>query len=326
MERVLILTIRAKGGGAEKIIEQLVSAHPEKFDWVNMESLLHHSFFLRYLKFVMLVYFQIKLSDKIVIGTEGILGLVILPFKIMYRSKKKFFLWNHCYFDEYKKFLSFKDRFLYRASYAFYPRRINASPACQNGVFIPNPFEFKTNVLKNAFITKGDITLLSVSSLAKLKRVNFTIDLLVRLPDSFKLKIYGDGIERELLESKVKKNNIDNRVSFLGFVNSPFSLDRYEARILIINSKTEALPTIILEAIENGVPIIVNAYAGSDYWRDFNSVFVFDNITSENIIEVSEFFYKMNEEEYIHLFYTDINKLKIQHSYEKFTERFSSIE
>ncbi|MGY5745989.1 glycosyltransferase [Vibrio antiquarius] len=326
MERVLILTIRAKGGGAEKIIEQLVSSRHEKFDWVNMESLLHYSFFLRYLKFIMLVYSKIKLADKVVIGTEGILGLVVLPFKIIYTNKKKFFLWNHCYFEEYKNFLSFKNRLLYQASYSSYSRRINASPACQKGLFIPNPFEFKKSVSKKAFITGKNITLLSISSLAKLKRVDITLDLLAKLPNNFKLNIYGDGVEREFLESKVKKNNIQDRVGFFGFVNSPFSIDRSEARILVINSKTEALPTIILEAIDNGVPVIVNAYAGSDYWKGFNSVFVLDTITIEKVIEVSEFFNKMNEEDYSNLFYSDISKLEVQHSYEKFIERFSSIQ
>lgn len=326
MERVLILTIRAKGGGAEKIIEELVSSHHEKFDWVNMESLLHYSFFLRYLKFTMLAYSRIKLADKVVIGTEGILGLVVLPFKIIYSSKKKFFLWNHCYFEEYKNFLSFKDKLLYLASYASYPRRINASPACQKGLFIPNPFEFKKNVPKKAITTEKSVTLLSISSLAKLKRVDVTLDLLNKLPNNFKLNIYGDGIEREFLENKVKKTNIQNRVTFFGFVNSPFSIDRDKARILVINSKTEALPTIILEAIDNGIPVIVNAYAGSDYWRDFNSVFILDTITSEKVIEVSEFFNKMNEEDYSNLFYSDISKLEEQHSYEKFIERFSSIQ
>ncbi|MGI2259750.1 glycosyltransferase [Shewanella sp. GXUN23E] len=320
MERVLILTIRAKGGGAEKIIEQLVSSCHETFDWVNMESLLHYSIFLRYVKFIILVYSKIKFADKVIIGTEGILGLVILPFKIIYR-KKKFILWNHCYFEEYKKFLSFKNRLLYKASYTSYPRRINSSPVSQKGVFIPNPFEFKKNVSKNAFITGKSITLLSISSLAKLKRVDFTLDLLAKLPNNFKLNIYGDGIEKEFLEYKVKNINIENRVTFFGFVKSPFSIERDEARILVINSKTEALPTIILEAIDNGVPVIVNTYAGSDYWRDFKSVFVVDTITSEKVVELSQLFNKMNEEDYCNLFYADINKLEVQHSYEKFIER-----
>ena len=41
MDRILIVTIRAKGGGAEKIIEKLVSLDKEKFIWVNMEEFLN---------------------------------------------------------------------------------------------------------------------------------------------------------------------------------------------------------------------------------------------------------------------------------------------
>lgn len=316
MGRVLILTIRGKGGGAEKIIDNLVKSRTYDFEWLNMESSLSHPFLYRYINFLWAVYKKIGGVDKVIIGTEGVLGLIIFPFKLL--SNKKFILWEHCYFNDYKKFLSKKNRFFYKISYLLYPLKINASPASKDGIFIPNPYLFTMNPISNKFIGCKSVILLSISSLAKLKRVDLTIELVSSLSSCFKLKIYGDGIEKNYLKRLVVQKNIQERTCFLGFKDYPFDIDKAAARILIINSETEALPTIILEAIENNVPVIVSEYTGVEYWQGLNTVFILAKITPANIVGITEYFKCLSEIKYAELFNRDMTKLKKRHDYKKF--------
>ena len=323
MERILILTIRSKGGGAEKIIEKLVNSRKDKFIWVNMELFLDFSFFIRYLKFFLLIYKNITKVDKVIIGTEGILGLVVFPFKCLF--KKKFILWNHCYFDDYKRFLSKRNKILYSISYSMYPLKINASPASRTGVFIPNPYIFNNVSLSNNFTTNSNICLLSVSSLAKLKSVDLSIKLLSKLPLNYTLNIYGDGVERENLINLVDEFNLQRRVRFLGFTKTPFSDDIDVSRLLIINSQTEALPTIILEAIEHSIPVVVKRYKGAEYWDKFNTVFIFDEITSEETLNIIDYLKSISNSEYRDLFSRDLQCLKDRHDYFKFVNSLETI-
>ncbi|MCU8021996.1 MULTISPECIES: glycosyltransferase [unclassified Shewanella] len=316
MGRILIVTIRSKGGGAEKIIEKIINSGVGDFKWINMESFLSLPFFYKYAKFIFLIYQNISHFDKVLIGTEGVLGLLVFPFKFFYR--KKFILWNHCYFNDYKFFLNKKNQVLYRICYAIYPFRINASPASEIGTFVPNPYFFRDFCAFNHFLNNSEITLLSVSSLAKLKRVDLTIKLLQNLPANINLNIYGVGIERQNLECLANNEKTQNRIKFLGYHNNPFEIEANIPHILIVNSQTEALPTIILEAVEHFIPVIVSAYTGAEYWFGVKSVFVLEEITSEKTMEIIDYFKKMNDAEYYDLFSSDIEKLKEQHNYVKF--------
>jgi len=316
MERILIITIRSKGGGAEKIIDKLVNSKKNKFKWINAEEFKNNSFLLKYIKFIYLIYKNISFFNKIIIGTEGKIGLIVLPFKVFY--KRKYILWNHCYFEDYKYFLSNSNRYMYSIVYRFYSLRINASPADKKGIFVANPFIFSNSKLTNNFLDTSNITLLSISSLAKLKNINSTIKSLINLPNNFSLNIYGEGNEKNKLLELSKELNVENRIQFLGFQENPFLLEKENANVLIINSKTEALPTIILESIENGIPVIVSYYVGVEYWNDLKSVLVVEKITSEIITNTVNKFTISNNIEYCNMFENDISLLSNKHSYNNF--------
>lgn len=323
MGKILIVTIRSKGGGAEKIVENLIKSRPSEFVWVNMECILERPFVIRYFIFFLLILKNIKDVKKVIIGTEGVIGLVIYPFKIF--TKKKFILWNHCYFQDYKFFLNSKNKIIYSLVYKLYSLRMNASPASVGGLFIPNPYEFTFIEKRNNFTDNQNVTLLSISSLAKLKGVDSSVRLLSTLPSNINLSIYGEGNEKNNLEELSRITNVQNRVNFFGFVTNPFMSSINKASILILNSKTEALPTIILEAIENRIPIIVKYYKGAEYWSGFNTVFVFDNITSENVMDTISYFNKLGNDQYNEIFVSDLKKLEVKHSYDNFIKNVESI-
>lgn len=324
MEKVLIVTIRGKGGGAEKIIEGLVKSDSDKFKWINMESFLSAPYFYKYARFILEIFKNIKYYDRVIVGSEGLLGLIVFPFKLF--SKKKFILWNHCYYDEYKYYLSKKRRLLFSLSYSMYSLKINASPVSSKGVFIPNPYQFRPIFNKNnKFLNDSSVTLLSVSSLAKLKCIDLTINLLSELPREFVLDVFGEGAEEESLKALAANVGVKERTRFLGYKNDPFCFDESKARILIINSYTEALPTIILESVEHYIPVIVRAYSGSEYWEGINTVFVVNSITSKTVFETLSYFKSLSGSNYADLFNADINYLKRKHSYDNFAKRLGEI-
>jgi glycosyltransferase involved in cell wall biosynthesis len=70
-----------------------------------------------------------------------------------------------------------------------------------------------------------------------------------------KLYIAGDGPERENLEEKVRSENLIDSVVFLGYVDDVTSLIE-NADALIIPSRSEGLPIVLLEAMRARTPVI----------------------------------------------------------------------
>lgn len=77
----------------------------------------------------------------------------------------------------------------------------------------------------------------------------------VRQTRPARLLILGEGPERPVLEALVKSLNLENDVSLFGFVENPYA---YMARasLFILSSRWEGLPTVLIEALYCGVPVI----------------------------------------------------------------------
>ncbi|MGL5356431.1 MAG: glycosyltransferase [Cetobacterium sp.] len=69
------------------------------------------------------------------------------------------------------------------------------------------------------------------------------------------LYVLGDGRHRDELEKLCQKLKIENRVVFLGFKNNPYSWMK-KAEIFVHSSKFEGLPTVLIEALILGTPIV----------------------------------------------------------------------
>lgn len=72
------------------------------------------------------------------------------------------------------------------------------------------------------------------------------------LPD---LVIAGDGPERAALTAQARRLGIAGRVHFTGFLSNPYPLIRH-ARLLILSSFHEGLPTVLIEALALGTPTL----------------------------------------------------------------------
>ncbi|WP_458047769.1 glycosyltransferase [Providencia stuartii] len=105
---------------------------------------------------------------------------------------------------------------------------------------------------------ENDIILCSVGRLERVKNHEFTINLLSNLPSYYKLVLAGEGSLRTELENLVLKENLQDRVIFLGGINSVISFLENNVDILLFPSFHEGFGVVAIESQLAGVPIIAS--------------------------------------------------------------------
>jgi glycosyltransferase involved in cell wall biosynthesis len=137
--------------------------------------------------------------------------------------------------------------------------------------------------------SKSGFTFLFAGRLAPAKRPELFIRMAERLCDTMpdrnlRFLILGDGVLRSELEAKAATTRLPStRLSFLGEradVNEVFE----EADALVLTSKFEGTPNVILEAMSHGMPVIATRVGGiGDVLTDKRGILVdpsdFDGLT-----------------------------------------------
>jgi glycosyltransferase involved in cell wall biosynthesis len=81
----------------------------------------------------------------------------------------------------------------------------------------------------------------------------------------FSLEIVGDGPLRRKMESFVKNQNLQNWVSFSGWVSREELREKYRsAHLLMITSRDEGQSLAMMEAISSGVYLFTTPVSGSE--------------------------------------------------------------
>ncbi len=78
---------------------------------------------------------------------------------------------------------------------------------------------------------------------------------LVRKKRSARLLILGEGDERQALESMIQKLGFAEDVSLPGFVDNPYAY-MSRASVYVLSSRWEGLPTVLVEALYCGAPLV----------------------------------------------------------------------
>lgn len=99
---------------------------------------------------------------------------------------------------------------------------------------------------------------LGVGRLVETKGFNLLLDAYAAaasqasVPD---LVIAGDGPQREALARQAQALGIEERVRFTGHLRNPYALIR-SAQLLVLSSLHEGLPTVLIEALALGTPVL----------------------------------------------------------------------
>jgi glycosyltransferase involved in cell wall biosynthesis len=78
---------------------------------------------------------------------------------------------------------------------------------------------------------------------------------LLRARRSAKLIILGEGPERAQLEGRVLELGIEGDVDLPGFLQNPYAIMRHAA-LFVMSSRYEGLPTVLIEAMACGCPVV----------------------------------------------------------------------
>ncbi|WP_086981672.1 glycosyltransferase [Vibrio aphrogenes] len=144
---------------------------------------------------------------------------------------------------------------------------------CGENVFssihtVYNPFDFaciQAKSMKPIPDCYVDNYIIFVGRIEKQKRLDRLVKAFSLIDDSqLKLIILGEGDLKPELENQVYQLGLQERVIFHDFVGNPYPWIR-KARLLALTSDYEGLPTVLIESLSVGTPVVsVNCPSGPD--------------------------------------------------------------
>ena len=118
--------------------------------------------------------------------------------------------------------------------------------------------------IRRTYSTPAVATFITVGRLAEVKNHAMMLRafaITVRAQPGARLRIIGDGPERQRLETQARELGIGERVEFLGFRSDVPRL-LAEADVLLMSSRYEGVSIAILEAMCAGLPVIATRVGG----------------------------------------------------------------
>ena len=105
------------------------------------------------------------------------------------------------------------------------------------------------------------VRLLNIGRMSRAKNQSMLLQAAANIKLPFALDIVGDGHLRPGLENQRKALNLDNKVNFVGAVESVSEFFS-SAGIFVLSSDYEGLPLSVLEAMSAGLPVVATRVGG----------------------------------------------------------------
>ena len=107
----------------------------------------------------------------------------------------------------------------------------------------------------------ASLSVLTITRLVAGKGVDVAIEAMTHLPPQVRLKVAGEGREKERLLRIVERSQLGHRVSFLGWVSAEEKAKLWaEADIFCLPSVNDSFGMGYLEAMAHGVPVVAVAW------------------------------------------------------------------
>lgn len=115
----------------------------------------------------------------------------------------------------------------------------------------------KTSLEHPWFRTGEPPVVLGVGRLTSQKAFNVLIEAFARVIKSqpARLLILGEGEERPMLEAQIRQLGLEQDIDLPGFVSNPYPY-MANAALFVLSSRWEGLPTVLVEAMSLGTPVI----------------------------------------------------------------------
>lgn len=214
------------------------------------------------LKFIANVCKQVNNNDLII--TEESPSIVIIMMLVNLIYKKPWIIWNHSCWGEF-----YKTGFLYNYAFMKTNKIVNVSnyaAKCLNKLstqlittsyVIYNSVAFKNIVIEGNNYSKHKI--IAIGSITPNKNFELLIDSMKFIKDKYNIELYlniiGSGSDIEYLQYKIDNLKLNKCIKLLGYIDNPSDYIR-NSSMLISSSNSEALPTVVIEALACEVPVI----------------------------------------------------------------------
>lgn len=292
--QILFIVPSMNGGGAEKVISTLLQYMNADLFQISLVLLVKEGVFLKDIpSHVSLIDLNvkrvryalgkiikviIKTKPDIVFSTLGHLNLAIsmlIPLLKIRMKKKIIYIARESntvsVINQQEKYTIIMN-LLYKYYYSHFDYIIAQAEYMKNDLIenynldknkiqvIYNPVDIeKINVLANKVRTNvfasNKINLLAVGRLSYQKGFDILLKALIYLDERFFLTILGTGNEYENLKEQIIFANLEHKVCLKGFEDNPYPYMK-QADILILSSRFEGFPNVVLESNACNTPVI----------------------------------------------------------------------
>jgi len=148
-----------------------------------------------------------------------------------------------------------------------------------------SPRQPDKQLLRRFMLPQDRPLILSVNRLSREKRIDVLIDAAAKLTQNMHLVIASIGPDEAGLRAQVKRLKLNDRVTFLGFIEDAELASLYcLADIFVIPSQAELQSLTTMEAMASGLPVVAaDAYALSELVQHHSNGFLFQRGNSSEM-------------------------------------------